>query len=250
VSRAGAIPEGGNGVYDEVVPPGGYWTRVLDRWQRLRITDLDGAQGCALLSFNADQLSERYNSPDTVKVQNQIFLTTGRVLLSDLGRVLCSIVDDTSGHHDTLAGFSDAEVVKAQFGVGTYLERRNDYYRNARDNFVMALGRHGLDRRDLVMSFNPFARVTVEDDGAIEWCGGVGRSGAMIELRAELRVLVVISATHHVLDPARSYAPGALRVQVLDALPPDSDDACRSFSDEARRAFANTDDYWSQAVRP
>jgi uncharacterized protein len=233
-------------VYDEVVPPGAYWTRILERWQRLRITDLAGAQGCALLAYNADQTSERYNAPDTVKVQNQIFLTAGRVLLSDLGRVLCSIVDDTSGHHDTLAGFSDAASVIDQFGDGSYLELRNDFYRNARDNFVMALGRHGLDRRDLVMSFNPFARVTVASEGALEWAGGVGRAGATIELRAEMRVLVAVSATHHVLDPAVAYSPGPLRMEVREAVAPEPDDACRTFSDEARRAFANTDDYWEQ----
>lgn len=235
-------------MYDEVVPAGCYWTRRLDRWQRLRITDVDGAQSCSLLAYNADQLSERFNAPDTVKVQNQIFLSTGRVLLSDLGRVLCSIVDDTSGHHDTLAGFSDAATVSDQFGDGSYLALRNDYYRNARDNFVMALGRHGLDRRDLVMSFNPFARVTVADDGALEWVTGLGRPGAAIELRAEMRVLVAVSATHHVLDPSTTYAPGAVRVQVLDAAAPPADDPCRTGSDEARRAFDNTDDFWSQAV--
>ena len=109
-------------MYDEVVPPGAYWTRILDHWQRLRITDLDGAQACSLLAYNADQPSERYNAPDTVKVQNQIFLTAGRVLLSDLGRVLCSIVGDTSGHHDTLAGFSDPASVHASFGDGSYLD--------------------------------------------------------------------------------------------------------------------------------
>jgi uncharacterized protein len=233
-------------VHDEVVPPGAYWTRRLDRWQRLRITDLDGVQGCALLIYNADQTSERYNAPDTVKVQNQIFLTAGRVLLSDLGRVLCSIVDDTSGHHDTLAGFSDAASVRDQFGAGSYLELRNDFTRNARDNFVMALGRHGLDRRDLVMSFNPFARVTVAPEGALEWTPGIGVPGAAIELRAEMRVLVAVSATHHVLDPAGTYAPGRLRVEVLDRVAPEAGDACRTFSDEASRAFANTDDYWEQ----
>ena len=233
-------------MYDEVVPPGAYWTRRLDRGQRLRITDIEGAQGCALLIYNADQPSERYNAPDTVKVQNQIFLTNGRMLLSDLGRVLCSIVDDTGGHHDTLAGFSDAATVREQFGDGSYLKLRNDSFRNARDNFVMALGRHGLDRRDLVMSFNPFARVRVAPDGALQWTEGLGVPGAAIELRAEMRVLVALSATQHVLDPAGSYAPGPLRVQVLDAVAPAADDACRTFSDEARRAFANTDDYWEQ----
>ena len=235
-------------MYDEVVPPGGYWTRVLDRGQRLRITDQAGAQGCSLLAYNANLLSERYNAPDTVKVQNQIFLTAGRVLLSDLGRVLFSIVDDTHGDHETLAGFSDAASVKAQFGDGSYLERRNDRYRNARDNFVMALGRHGLDRRDMTMSFNPFARVTVADDGALEWVAGIGRAGAAIELRAEMRVLVALSATQHVLDPAPAYAPGSLRVQVHDAQPPELDDPCRTCGDEARRAFDNTDDYLTQAA--
>ena len=233
-------------MYDELIPAGGYWTRVLDRWQRLRITDVDGAQGCALLAYNADRCTERYNAPDTVKVQNQIFLTAGRVLLSDLGRVLCSIVGDTSGNHDTLAGFSDAAHVWERFGDGSYLALRNDFYRNAQDNFVMALGRHGLDRRDLAMSFNPFARVVVAGDGALEWVGGIGRPGASIELRAEMRVLVAVSATHHVLDPTRTYRPGALRVEVLDAVAPEADDACRTFSAEARRAFDNTDDYWSQ----
>jgi urea carboxylase-associated protein 2 len=236
-------------MYDEVVPPGGYWTRVLHRWERLRITDVDGRQACSLLAYNADETSERYNAPDTVKVQNQIFLTAGRLLLSDMGRVLCSIVDDTSGGHDTLAGFSDAATVAEQFGGGSYLDLRNRFHRNARDNFVMALGRHGLDRRDLVMSFNPFARVTVAPEGALEWSPGLVHAGAAIELRAEMRVLVALSATPHVLDPGRDYAPGSLRIEVFEPVEPAAEDACRTFSDEARRAFANTDDYWHQALR-
>lgn len=235
-------------MYEELVPAGSYWTRVLHRWQRLRITDINGAQGCSLLAFNADLLTERYNAPDTVKVQNQIFLTAGRVLLSDLGRVLFSIVDDTGGHHETLAGFSDAAPVCAQFGEGSYLEHRNDRSRNARDNFVTGLGRHGLERRDLTMSFNPFARVTFADDGALEWVSGLGTPGSTIELRAEMRVLVALSATQHVLDPASTYAPGPLRVEVLDPVAPAPDDACRTYGAEAQRAFDNTDDYWRQVV--
>ena len=153
-------------VKDETIPPGGYWTRILDRFERLRIVDVDGRQSCSLLAYNADQTSERFNAPDTVKIQNQIFLTTGRVLFSDLGRVLFSIVDDTKGSHDALAGFGDAALDASRYAPGSYRELHNDFHRNARDNFVMALGRHGLGRRDPVMSFNPFARVRVAPEGA------------------------------------------------------------------------------------
>jgi uncharacterized protein len=233
-------------VSDEKVAPGAYWTRILDRWQRLRIVDVDGRQACSLLAYNADQTSERFNAPDTVKIQNQIFLGTGRVLFSDLGRVLFSIVDDTSGHHDALAGFGDAAVNAARYGPGSYRDLHNEFHRNARDNFVMALGRHGLGRRDLVMSFNPFARVRVAPEGALEWEAGAGCPGAAIELRAEMRVLVAISATPHVLDPNPRYEPGPLHVQVSAARSPAADDPCRTFSDEARRGFDNTDEYWAQ----
>ena len=231
---------------EETIPPGGYWTRILRRGQRLRIVDFDGRQACSLLAYNADQTTERFNAPDTVKIQNQIFLSTGRVLFSDLGRVLLSIVDDTSGHHDTLAGFGDAALDRDRYGPGTYLDLHNEYHRNARDNFVMALGRHGLGHGDLVMSFNPFARIRVAPDGALEWVEGCGRAGAAIELRAEMRVLVAISATPHVLDPNPQYQPGPLQVEIAAVEEPETDDPCRTFSDEARRGFANTDDYWQQ----
>ena len=148
--------------------------------------------------------------------------------------------------HAHLGAQLDARTDRARYGPGTYLDLRNDFHRNARDNFVMALGRHGLGRRDLVMSFNPFARVRVGPAGALEWDGDASIPGAAIELRAEMRVLVALSATPHVLDPSPHYAPGPLHVQVRAAHPPAADDACRTFGPEARRAFENTDDYWAQ----
>jgi uncharacterized protein len=246
---ATAIGNAGDVLYRDTIAPGSYWTRVLDRWQRLRIVDGDGRGACSLLAYNAHQPSERLNMPDTVKIQNQIFLSTGRVLFSDMGRVLLSIVDDTSAHHDALCGFGDAALDAARYGPGDYLNLRNDFHRNARDNFVMALGRHGLGRRDLVMSFNPFASVGVAPDGTLEWREQSSTEGNAIELRAEMRVLVALSATPHVLDPAPAYAPGALDVCVTAASDPAVDDACRTFSDEARRGFENTDDYWAQVAR-
>ena len=155
----GVIP-GNASISDDLVPPGVYWSRVIRRGQTLRIVDVDGARrgvAARLQRRPAERALQRARHDR--RSRTQIFLTTGRVLFSDLGRVLFSDRRRHGGHHDTLAGFGDAATTLAQYGPGRYLDLRNDFHRNARDNFVTALGRHGLDRRDLVPTFNLFARV-------------------------------------------------------------------------------------------
>jgi urea carboxylase-associated protein 2 len=172
-------------VTDDVVPAGGYWTGVVRRGRTVRFTDVEGSGGAAVLLFNANEPSERYNAPDTVKIQNQIYLTAGMVLFSDLGRVLASVTADTSRHHDTLAGASDAASVSARHGSGPYRDLRNERFVNTHDNFIAALGRHALDRRDIVSNLNLFDRVEVDPGGAFRWVGPGGGAGASVDLRAE-----------------------------------------------------------------
>ncbi|WP_315828517.1 MULTISPECIES: DUF1989 domain-containing protein [unclassified Bradyrhizobium] len=43
---------------------------------------------------------ERINCADTVKVQWSAALSKGRMILSDMGRVLLSVIEYTTGAHD------------------------------------------------------------------------------------------------------------------------------------------------------
>src|SRR3954468_8260774 len=74
---------------------GQMWSRVLRRGQRLRLIDVEGGASVAALFYNADETTERYNMPDTLKAQHIARLTAGLVLYSDMGRVLCSVVSDS-----------------------------------------------------------------------------------------------------------------------------------------------------------
>ena len=87
---------------------GSYATKVLGRGTRLRLADPDGGACAHLLLFRADASWERLNVADTMKVPWQAYLGAGHPLLSDQGRVLATIVADTSGHHDALCGMTDA----------------------------------------------------------------------------------------------------------------------------------------------
>ncbi|HSS39924.1 MAG TPA: DUF1989 domain-containing protein, partial [Polyangia bacterium] len=128
-SPAPTTPEelvGGIGTADgqatgrELLRGGQAWSRRLRRNQRLRLTDVDGRACVSALFYNAREPLERYNMPDTLKAQFTAFLTAGRVLYSDMGRVLCSIVADDCGWHDTITGTGDAAANHARFGDGTY----------------------------------------------------------------------------------------------------------------------------------
>jgi urea carboxylase-associated protein 2 len=228
-------------VWDETLPGGAYWTRVIRRGTTLRIVDLEGSRGVSAIFFNADQPSERYNAPDTVKIQNLIFPSEGRVLFSDLGRVLLSITRDTGGGLETLAGGSTDLSVEARYGTGRYQDLRNAFHRSAHSNFAMALGRHGMDRRDIVPCVNFFARVAIEPNGALRWVPGASEAGGFIDLRAEMNVLAVLSNTPHPLHPEPKYDPRPIRLVVWRSPAPADDDPCRTRYPEAVRGFDNTD---------
>ncbi len=81
----------------EVVAGGNYTNKVVARGTTIRLTDLSGDACAHVLLFNADQPWERLNVADTVKVPWQAYLGAGHPLLSDQGRVLATLVDDSSG---------------------------------------------------------------------------------------------------------------------------------------------------------
>jgi uncharacterized protein YcgI (DUF1989 family) len=67
----------------------------------------------------------------------------------------------------------------------------------------------------------------------------------MVELRAEMNVLVVLNACQHPLDPATVYAPKSVALAVLQSAPPAADDFCRNFREENRRSFILTERYFA-----
>jgi urea carboxylase-associated protein 2 len=226
---------------EETVPGGGMWSLALRRHQALRLTDLEGGANVSLLLFNRDQMLERYNMPDTLKAQHTAFLTKGRVLYSDMGRILCSITEDDCGWHDTLAGLGDAELARAKYGVKRYQEQRNACYRNARDQLLTELSKWGLGVRDLVPNLNLFSKVVADEDGRVQYIVGHSQPGSSIDLRAEMNVLVVLTTCQHPLDPNPLYAPKPVKLEVYQASPPAADDACRRSRPENERGFANTE---------
>ncbi len=227
-------------IWDETIAGGEYCARALKRGSRLRLTNLDG-DGCAnFLVYNADRPIERLNIADTVKVQWNAYLGPGKLLLSDMGRVLMSITQDTCGKHDTFCGASNEKSNAKKYGHGENYSPQP----NARDRFMLALAKYGLGRKDIPANVNFFKAVKVEDDGRLTFVERSSKAGDVVELRAEMNVLVVIANTPHVLDPRPTYTVTPVRILAYRGAVTPENDPIRNSTPEALRAFQNVEDHY------
>lgn len=204
-----------NCVIDAVVPAGEPWIGVVKRGQMLRIVDLEGNQAVDTLFFNAHDRDEHYSAQDTLQAQQAIYLTTGSQLMSNRGRALLQIVDDTCGRHDTLGGACSAESNTVRYA----LDRRHMH--NCRDSFLLALSReagvHGLTKRDLPANVNFFMNVPVTPAGGLEFADGISAAGRHVQMQALMDVRVLISNCPQLNNPCNGWNPTPVRVMVWDA---------------------------------
>jgi uncharacterized protein len=216
----------------EEVPADWYATVRLRRGEALRIIDISGMSSVSMIGWREEDTSERINCADTVKVQWSAAISKGRVILSDMGRVFVSLVEDTSGAHDALVGGSTPASTLAAFGVAS---------RNTHENFLAAAAKIGLGLRDIPPCVSFFAPVSVDPNGRFLWQVSRKRPGDFVDLRAEMNVVMVLSNCAHPLNPARPPVVEPVTLIRHRAPPAAPDDPCRSISPEIVRAFQFTD---------
>ncbi|MEM9079485.1 MAG: urea amidolyase associated protein UAAP1, partial [Verrucomicrobiota bacterium] len=202
----------------------GMWSKVVGRNKVIRLTDLEGGANVGMLLYNALERTERYNMPDTLKGQQVFFLTEGVCLHSDMGRILGSVVKDSMGWHDTVCGVSDAPLVEEKYGVKSYQDAHNDCYRNGQECFLIEMGKWGLGDVDLVPNVNWFSQVVSDEGGGLSFVEGASRAGAVVEMRCDMDVLVVLNICRHPLDPAKEWEPKPVLLEVFEGEAAGQDD--------------------------
>jgi urea carboxylase-associated protein 2 len=241
---ASAWPEPPDGVdpaaltWAETLAGGGYASKVLARGTTLRLRDLEGDACAHLLLYNADQPWERLNVADTVKIPWQAYLGVGHPLLSDQGRILASIVADSSGRHDALCGTTALATNQEKYGDGS----PQGTSPAGRELQLLAAAKHGLGPRDIPPSISFFQGVRVGDDGTLRFEGSAG-PGTAVELRIEMPTIATVANVPHPLDPRPEYTATTLEVLAWRGDPTGPEDGLWSETPELERAYLNTADY-------
>lgn len=233
-------------IWNESLPGGAHWSGVIRRGTVLRLTDLTGGANVSMLINNLEVKNERYNMPDTLKAQKTAFLSNPNMCFSDMGRVMCSVIADTCGWHDTIGGISNARSIKNKYGEKNYQQVHNDYYKSGFDSLLNELEKWGLNESDLVPNVNWFSKVRVEEDGSMTFVEQNSSAGDCVDLRFEMDCIVCLSTAQHPMDTGSQYNPKPIEISVYKALKVSKDDACRRFRDENERAFYNTKVFYGE----
>lgn len=191
----------------ESVAFGRYTALPLARGTRIRLTDTGGDACVHLLLYRAGALHERLNMADTVKVPWQAYPAAGHPLLSDAGRLMATIVADTSASHDALTGTTTLAGNTARYGAGT----AHSSAPAGRELLTLAALKQGLGVRDVAPSLSLFKGIRVDPDGGIRFTGAAG-AGAAVEILLQMDAVVLLANTAHPLDPRPAFTGTAVDV--------------------------------------
>src|SRR3984893_12985586 len=193
----------------ETVASRGKWSALLDPGQTLTLIDTKGQQAIDFLCYSAELPLDRINIPNTVKLNKSLYITKGSKIYSDLARVMMTVVDDTCGYHDTLAGCCSCAIDKVRYGVVKT--------ESCRTNFIAELAKWAMAPSEIVSNINFFMRVPFTADGDIVIADGVSKADDYVVLRAEMPVIVVMSNCPQQHNPAAGFEPTPVEVIVADA---------------------------------
>jgi hypothetical protein len=171
----------------EVVPARHGKAIRLSEGQRIKIVSVHGSQVLDLWAFNNHDLSEYLSMEHTRSKNSKIILSVGDSYVSDRRRPMLTVLEDTSpGIHDTLLCACNRYIYQEAGCTG--------YHRNCSDNLHEALGEIGLKFPFTPGPLNVFMNIPVKEDHTIARLPPSTRPGDYLKLKAEMSLVVVISA--------------------------------------------------------
>lgn len=183
----------------EIAPRSGVAFR-LTQGQVLRVIDPRGEQVADCLAYNAADVREAISNGRTFDYEETIALTIGNRLWSNRSNPMLTIVEDTVGRHDFLLT-PCSEATFRHF----YPDR--PVHRGCFGNLAEALAPYGVEPDMIPCAFNLFMNVPVAADGKVRVDPPVSKAGDFIRLRAEMDLVIGLTACSAYASNAGSFKP-------------------------------------------
>ena len=177
----------------------------LKAGQTLRVIDIAGEQVADLTAFARADTSEWLSSGRSIDYANTIYLTKGHILYSNRSRPMFTIVDDDVGRHDFLLTPCSRETFEIIY-------KNTEYHPSCFENLWRNLGEFGIAPDAIPTTLNIFMNVEVGSDGTLSILPPRSRAGDAIVLRAEMDLIVGLTACSAELSNNGSFKPIAYEI--------------------------------------
>ena len=184
----------------QLIPPRSGVAFRLNQGQILTVTDIEGVQVADLLAYNAVDVREVISSGRTIDYAETIRLTVGSILYSNRSRPMLSIVEDSVGIHDFL-------LTPCSEATFRHFYPDQPVHRGCFGNLADALAPYGIEPDMIPVAFNVFMNVPVGIDGRIRVEPPVSRAGDFIRFRAEMPLVIGLTACSAYSSNGGSFKP-------------------------------------------
>jgi uncharacterized protein len=175
----------------------------------IAVIDLEGGQVGDLFAFVADNPAEYLSASHTRASRQRMFPAVGEAFVTNRRRPVLTLVEDTSpGVHDMLIAACDPE---------RYDLLGSPDHASCQDNLGRALHDEGIVMTTVPQPVNLFMNIPWDERGQLAFATSPSRPGDQVVLRAELDVIVVVSACPQDIVPINRREPAHLGVAVLPA---------------------------------
>jgi len=182
---------------------------VLGVGDLLEIIDVDGEQVADLTAFAGDDPTEWLSSGRTIDYANTIYVTTGHTLYSNRSRPMFTIVADAVGRHDFLLTPCSPEMFAK-------LYKTTGHHPSCFENLARALAPLDIAPNAIPTTFNVFMNVEMLASGELRILPPRSRAGDSIVLRAEMPLIVGVTACSAELSNNGRFKPIDLVIRAVD----------------------------------
>lgn len=182
------------------LPPQSGTAFVMPRGAFLTIVDPEGEQVADLIAFAHDHRADVLSSGRTLDYNATLRLTTGHVLYSAASHPMFTITEDTVGRHDFLLSPCSLDMFRI-------LYRHHGPHPSCFDNLAQVLAEFDIAATAIPTTFNAFMHVDVAPSGALRVLPPLSRAGDRMRLRAEMDLVVGLTACSAELSNNGRFKP-------------------------------------------
>lgn len=172
----------------------------LKRGQVLRVIDPMGEQVSDLMAYCENDLDEYLSSGRTIDYANTIYVTSGHILYSNRSNPMFTILEDQVGRHDFLLTPCSPETFKIIYN-------NHAHHPSCFANLAENLAAYGIAPDRIPTTFNIFMNVKIGSTGELTIDPPLSKAGQYIELRAEMDMIVGVTACSAEMSNNYSFKP-------------------------------------------